>query len=668
MSYKLETFSVEKLRDNLTGKEKNIVIPPFQRSLAWTKNQEKELIKSIRNGYPFGSILLFEYKDPSTNKTRYQLIDGLQRSNTIVKYSKEPLNLFSSFMDENEEIYNRKFTVLEAEIDLKLKKTVKSIKKEVFSWLQKNYNTIEKLNKIQYSNFSKSLFSENKIAVKDPKDKYEIQEKIDEVIEIIMEQFVAEFRNFIDLQIPALVFTGKKEDLHDVFEKINTGGKKLSKYEIFAATWLEDEESKIKITDPILSGKNGIIDFVNERYSVLTTHGYDIDPQITQNIANKELEVFDVIFGFGKMINDMYPNIFKSNSKDDAIVASAFSLVSSCLSIKNKEMEKIPNRLAELENKNLFFSRLLEVIGDVNSFLDRILIVKTNSKINKNMFHSELQMVSIIASVFFAKYGTTIEYKTYKENEKEYSYRYFNFDLSKESDLWDEKKKLLKFNLDKRYVVDILQEKWGAHGDQILDTIVFDRQTYYYDKVEWDEFSSILDKWFNNKNLIKYRYAKEVKTPDEQEKIILSLVYYNKLTVKYSNLDMELDHIVPKMQIEKWLNKFNSNEFTLPIGSLGNISLLPGDLNSSKRDKIIYDSAFQENLKKFEMSKFSLTELEDNIMFTKKEDFNWIQDKFETFSDLEKGYSNFIKNRFTKLKNIIKEEFFKDENDQTILH
>ena len=45
-------------------KSKNIKIPHYQRGQVWKDSQKETLIDSIKKGYPFGTILLYEKSYP----------------------------------------------------------------------------------------------------------------------------------------------------------------------------------------------------------------------------------------------------------------------------------------------------------------------------------------------------------------------------------------------------------------------------------------------------------------------------------------------------------------------------------------------------------------------------------------------------------------------------
>ena len=89
----IDIWPVSKLMDavssNPSGSNK-VTIPEFQRRLVWSQSTRKGLIDSIKRGYPFGSILIYEDiargHAVGDGKRHYNLIDGLQRTQALKSY------------------------------------------------------------------------------------------------------------------------------------------------------------------------------------------------------------------------------------------------------------------------------------------------------------------------------------------------------------------------------------------------------------------------------------------------------------------------------------------------------------------------------------------------------------------------------------------------------
>lgn len=72
-----------------------IRIPVFQRGIVWNESQKQKLIESIKRGFPVGSLMAYQTFESTsgTPKPVWSLIDGLQRTSTILEYLDEPFRV-----------------------------------------------------------------------------------------------------------------------------------------------------------------------------------------------------------------------------------------------------------------------------------------------------------------------------------------------------------------------------------------------------------------------------------------------------------------------------------------------------------------------------------------------------------------------------------------------
>ena len=96
--WEMSKYTVEQLNNDY--KSGRITVPKYQRGAVWNKKQKEKLIDSMNKGYPFGSILLYQ------NDGKRQIIDGLQRSTTIIEFVKNPARYFTDD-NINDEIVNK---------------------------------------------------------------------------------------------------------------------------------------------------------------------------------------------------------------------------------------------------------------------------------------------------------------------------------------------------------------------------------------------------------------------------------------------------------------------------------------------------------------------------------------------------------------------------------
>jgi len=207
-------------------KKGEIKIPQFQRKFVWKDNQALELLDSIANGYPIGSVLLWKtveklnaardlgsFRLPKTDEitpTNY-VLDGQQRLTVV--YS-------CLGADENEGGYTAGYDLSKEEF-LELKQ--ENFRPEIFP-LRKMLHTTSLLN------YRTSLLSLPDASI--------LQERLDGLLTAFT-QYKLPVVTLKDLTI---------EEVCPIFERINSSGTRLSTYDLMvAATWAEDFDLNEKV-------------------------------------------------------------------------------------------------------------------------------------------------------------------------------------------------------------------------------------------------------------------------------------------------------------------------------------------------------------------------------------------------------------------------------------
>ena len=249
-------------------------IPPFQRSLVWPEAKQRDLVASILKGFPLGALLLVEYPDKKTvdlpNGTQvaasnYGIIDGLQRTNAIVSHLRASL-AFATEEAVSGQAFDDLHAALEQETGEELDAT--AVMDGVIEWMvetrepdvTKGFDFDTMLTSLATS-LVLSLSAAQQSALK-PK----------------ANALLAHIAGRVDishLQIPVLVYKGPSAYLPDIFEKINTAGTMLSKYEVYAAAWVSTE---VEITNAKV--RNAIA----RRYKRLEDEGFEVETVGTKHI------------------------------------------------------------------------------------------------------------------------------------------------------------------------------------------------------------------------------------------------------------------------------------------------------------------------------------------------------------------------------------------------
>jgi len=77
MKFNIEIWAVKKLLDLMDSKKLDLN-PPYQRNSIWTKQDQKNLVQSIKNGSPIPNLFLLQ-----KSEDKFEMVDGQQRTRTL---------------------------------------------------------------------------------------------------------------------------------------------------------------------------------------------------------------------------------------------------------------------------------------------------------------------------------------------------------------------------------------------------------------------------------------------------------------------------------------------------------------------------------------------------------------------------------------------------------
>lgn len=292
-----EVWTLKEISDALQNRihgDKKIVIPRFQRGQRWDPKQEESFIDSVRKGYPVGTLLFYKTLEQTQSGSLievYTLVDGLQRSTAIYKYMMAPMKYFgetevsSGFTDDV-------FAVLGFSEDQK-KNLVPIISKAYVTYI----HGLSSYTNPQAYPLAKSLLRQ--VAVVNPE---ETMDKLVVCLSSHLEKLIEVHEEIAKSEIPAVVYLGDENDLPEIFNRINSKGTPLNAYEIYAASW--PQNNKIEISN------QRIIEYVLTKYDALnddiyTIQGYDRDTIRT----TRRLTLFEYVFGLSKWLSVEFPII-----------------------------------------------------------------------------------------------------------------------------------------------------------------------------------------------------------------------------------------------------------------------------------------------------------------------------------------------------------------------
>jgi hypothetical protein len=542
-NYKADTISFDELNKKIQAG--SISYPKFQRSVVWNEKKIGGLISTIQKGYPFGSILLYK---PEDENQKYKLIDGLQRYTAISKYLEAPFQYYPNFEEE--------FIVLKDSIKTHLEDKGVIINQE----LEQIFENLSLL--IQRSNVSTSLTS-----LLTPFENTRFEDH-----SLVFLKEIEEFKKLIEsrieinnLVIPVIYFTGEESQLTEVFQRINEGGKPLTKYEIYASSWSDYNIYNFEDTE--------IINVLEQRYISLSEKIGNIDFDFEfENI--EEINVFEYCFSLSKILSE----IMFTAKDSDVIDTIGFSLITSCLGLQNSKMSEVGSKLHLWSNEKL--NEFKEALKESTKIVIEHLVYKFSRNDELTKLPKDFLITSFISSVFRYKYEINDRVKC-KDDFSENTLK----DILKSIEL--------------EYLLDIFDNHWGSTGDKRLDQYIGldgDKLKYLV-KPSTEQIKRAFKGYLQNQN----EKDSLASGRSHDNKVILQYILNNEIVkrgeIVSGDVKYDVEHIVTKEILKM-------SDIKL-ISPLCNLCFLPPYENRGKKGKIIYEFINDEKLYKIDETELS---------------------------------------------------------------
>ncbi len=567
----IDVWPVSKLIDAASADpagNSRVTIPEYQRRLVWSKAKRKELITSIKQGYPFGSILLYEHIAANDGKKHFNLIDGLQRTQALKSYV-EHQNGYFERADLEDEFVDEVATHLGKHSD----DYKDRIRKTVVEWV-KGRKTYEAQAGWRTDSLIQALiddvlrYDESSSLYKDVFFELTQNWEMTTCLGKFLDDVSGEVKLVLDSKVPVLVYSGPSSELPKVFELLNSRGTVLSRYEIYAARWIGYRQQIMN---------QEVIDAIWRKFETLEDEGFTLD--VSEDATDDETRrtrqysLFDYLFGFGQFLSDKFPRLFKP-VKDDRPSSCGFNVVTACVGLHVSEMADLPRRIANYDMTE-FEGCLLESVRFVDNLLMPILSARRFKSRPPAIYHSELMIVAMIASAFQVRYGLQ--------------------DLSDNTD-WKVDRKKLKHQLPMFYLYEVLHDDWRGSGDsKLFDTVKTLRylQSAPPNQERWQQ---VFDDWYFATQ-IDYVHGKDAKRhirDSRSEYLLLKFIYSRKLEKADT---CHVEHIVPIANLHARMD----NDEEWPVNSIGNMALLP-KAGEFKDNYLTFDDMLRAKLNHGEIS------------------------------------------------------------------
>ncbi|MED3962831.1 DUF262 domain-containing protein [Niallia taxi] len=541
--YTSTQFTFEQLKGRVT-------VPPFQRRLVWSKQQKKEFIETLSKGFPFGSVLIYKYEED----TMVSLIDGLQRFSTIMDYEKNP----QEYIDITEEI-DLLVSVLTANYPGDLTaKILNSIKKDIKGLIK---DIISKQNVEPMLLFDTMNRHEE---LSQYLDSTQLRETVH-----IQHQITSKKSNYLkvnEIIIPTVEFLGDVSELSEVFENLNKGGKKLSKYQVFAAQWYRNT---ITLND--MKNNKNILEEIIKRYELLDRQREikieDFSPEKMRE--EKVINLSELCYALGKLIikeSSVFFNHKKEDGLEDLANEIGYSTMGIIFGIDNKKLYSIEKYIARLQDAkflNDLLNTIFKIFRNINDHFKQYLKVPIQEENYENKKITNFKFLSYFADLWTRYFSITPDNQI--------------IDRSSSGDI--SYSKTIE-NLIFYYIMDSVKGNWGNAGDSRLNLYYLDQTRNYLNKPQKKDFEDAIAIWWQE------RISNPSIQFDDNSKMIMT-IYYN-LDKSNSGLKIgrnyDFEHLIARNKI-----KDIYKNLILPMGTLGNMMFLDSNINRSKKELNLYN-------------------------------------------------------------------------------
>ena len=617
---KVDLRQLKSAHDGQDGKF-SLTIPRYQRGIVWTEKQKEKLLDSISLGYPVGSLLAFQTAKKNPNSTAplvWQLVDGLQRTSTLISYIENPFSIagMTSFLSDDDiknltsklyphvtnESQERVFEILES--------WLKSVKKPEVASGYTSANLVS---------FLREHLTDSEILANDANAL--------ELVQYVDVQIIEKIKVKVDViassQLPIIVYTGHEENVPDIFERINSQGIKLSKYETFAATWTD-------FGAVVLNQE--IKDKIKNKYARLQEEGYNISGIENLDQDLEDYNLFEYLFGLGKVLSEKFELLFPESIEDDELIAIAFVITTIAYKLKISQMSKLASELKTLSNGEIidltaFENALFVACNDVQKKLSKFLKIKLNAAAGSKRFmpHSENQIYSLIVRYLVEKFDPDHNW-TLRTNSNSAA---------------------LLENIPLYYLLDVLNGEWAGSGDTRLWNTCWVQETdgtfklasQYLLKPTKLAWQDALNNW-HNKELAKLQTKRVNITNDAR--LLMKYLYSDIVTVADdADLTFHIEHLWSVKNLTDLIEASATKE-GWPISAMGNLALLTNKINGEKGEKMLGDfkatnpsSVTADQWKRVQDWVLSpdIDTIKDRTDFTKTEFIDFCAKRFQVIRD-----------------------------------
>jgi hypothetical protein len=366
----------------------------------------------------------------------------------------------------------------------------------------------------------------------------------------------------------ALVFRGPRGLWPAIFERLNTAGTPLSRFDVFAALW-ED----IRVVEHEVSEE--IRDEVRKQYEELESHGLEFDSDVSSDAS---ISLIEFLSAFGEQLAVTFPNLLEPPGGSRAGMSSILALVNVLHGLRTSEMHLLPSKMAVDGEGRVHVAALQASIETACRDLEKMINPVANLEIRttprarrKEVPYSMNQVVSILARLILARF----ERGSW---------------LPRDSDEARLESRSVLRNAPWYLLSDVVRGLWSGHGDSRLFQTVWGERIdgvgvvasdHYLNEFTQSEMLKHLDDW-HSELMKKGHSSRSVSAVD---RLILRHIHVNGSFLTHETHALEIEHIYPIAGLKNRAEIEDVGKW--PINAISNLALLPKSTNRNKTDKTV---------------------------------------------------------------------------------
>jgi hypothetical protein len=568
-------------------KAKALTLPKYQRNFVWKDSKRKELVDSIRRGFPIGTLIVRRIEQTTEieridghviQAETFEVLDGLQRSTTLLLHR---LNFLELIDEADVEAALKDLGVNSTSVQEDLgrghegagwfssvtaewmrsctkSQTFKHGTEKQTSFTVQVFDK-DKFQTLRLLNYLAKSISSTPAAVHEVLETSGHLEQLSKLTALVEERF--DIRN---KKIPVIIWSGPDAGAAQIFERVNQGGVRLNRYQSLAASWYNTTTDIMSNTE---IGKKA-----QEALSTKVA-GAIVEKHLR---GSEKLDLYEALIGLSEKLAADYPYLFPPANKPDkqdgeksplekqGINYYAFNIAALTLGKKISELGSLSESLDSYgEDKTLKVKALFEAVLSASKKVNEALIRLSYANNEYNVGHSEAAMSAMVSALAsYVLRGKSIN--TISERALRHHYL---FDLIAGLDVKGHASDLAAF-----------ERVWRSEGADL------EPNAHYLTPMPSEMLSSALDAfWEKEKTKTVFTGQKQRPRIDSVQKTVLRLYLGHQgiHEVIAASDSHHVDHVIPfTLAVKNWLPKDKDGVFY--IGAITNLAFLPAKLNLSK--------------------------------------------------------------------------------------